>query len=68
MHCVVSFFVSCDLLYCILFYFNFYLFIYFLLFRAVPTAYGGFQGKGLIGAIAAGLHHNPSSVRSELCL
>ena len=37
------------------------LFVCFL--RAFPVAYGGSQGKGLIGAAAAGLRH--SSARSE---
>ena len=45
---------------------TFYLFI--LLFRATPTEYGGFQAKGRIGAIAAGLYHSHSNTRSELCL
>ena len=44
--------------------------------RAVPTAYGGTQAKGLIGAAAAGLHHssrqrqilNPlSKARDQTC-
>ena len=30
-------------------------------------AYGGSQGRGLIGATAAGLHHSHSNVRSEFC-
>ena len=37
---------------------SFCLFIYFCLFRAAPAAYGGSQSRGLIGAIAAGLHHS----------
>ena len=49
-----------------------YLFIYFLsfcLFRAAPTAYGGSQARGLIGAAAAGLyHHHHSNTRSKMCL
>ena len=28
------------------------------LFRAAPTAYGGSQARGLIRAVAAGLHHS----------
>ena len=40
-----------------------YLFIYlFLLFRAVPAAYGSSQASGQIGAAAAGLHHSHSSM------
>ena len=44
------------------------LFIYFFFFvfsRAAPVAYGGFQPRGLIGAVAAGLHHSHSNVGSE---
>ena len=43
-----------------------YLFIYFVFgpFRATPAAYGGFQARGQIGAVAAGLHHSHSSARS----
>ena len=40
----------------------------FCLFRATPAAYGGSQARGLIGAIAAGLHHSHSHARSELRL
>ena len=32
-----------------------YLFIYFCLFRATPTAYGSFQARGRIGAVATRL-------------
>ena len=43
-----------------------YLFIFvFCLFRAVLAAYGGFQARGQIGAVAAGLHHSHSNERSE---
>ena len=41
------------------------LFIYFLLFRAAPVAYGGSQARGPIGAVATGLHHSHSNVGSE---
>ena len=34
------------------------LFIYLLLFRATPMAYGGSQARGRIGATATGLCHN----------
>ena len=43
-----------------------YLFI--LLFRAAPAACGGSQGRGPIGATAAGLCHSHSDAGSELCL
>ena len=50
--------------------FNFiYLFIFvFCLFRAIPTAYGGSQARGLIGAVALGLCQSHSNARSEPCL
>ena len=49
---------------------NFHLFIYLfiLLFRATPMAYGGTQGRGWIRATAVGLHHSHSNAGSELCL
>ena len=34
-----------------------FLFVLFLLFRATPAAYGGFQASGWIRAVATGLHH-----------
>ena len=36
-----------------------------LFFRSTPTAYGGFQVRGQIGAIADGLHHSHSKVGSQ---
>ena len=39
-----------------------------LLFRVVPTAYGGSQARGPIGAIAAGLRHSHSHARSKVHL
>ena len=40
-------------------------FFSFVFFRAVPTAHGGSQARGGIGAAAAGLHHSHSSAGSE---
>ena len=37
----------------------------FFLFRATPAAYGSFQARGQIEAIAASLHHNRSNTGSE---
>ena len=45
----------------------FFVFV-FCLFRATPTAYGGSQARGPIGATAASLHHSPSNDRSKPCL
>ena len=39
----------------------------FCLFGAALVACGGFQARGRIGAIAAGLHHSHSNSGSELC-
>ena len=38
------------------------------LFRAALEAYGGSQGRGLIGAVAASLSHSHSNSGSEPCL
>ena len=47
-------------------YFYFYFIItIFLLFRAVPAAYGGSQARGRIGAVAAGLRQRHSNAKSE---
>ena len=50
-------------------------FFYFILtcfvvcvFRAAPTAYGGSQARGQIGAAAAGLGHSHSNAGSKLHL
>ena len=42
-----------------------YLFIYFCLFRAVPVAYGGSQARDRMRAVAAGLRHSHSNLRSD---
>ena len=41
------------------------LFVCFLLLKTAPAVYGGSQARGLIGAIAASLHHSHSNVGSE---
>ena len=43
----------------------FFFFFLFLLFRATPSACGGYQARGWIGAAAVGLHHSHSNVGSE---
>ena len=45
--------------------FFFFFFWSFCLFRAAPTACGGSQARGLIGAVAAGLHHSHRNATSE---
>ena len=50
------------------FFFFLFLFFVFYLFRATPTAYGGSQARGLIGAVAADLHQSHSNTGSELHL
>ena len=47
---------------------RFFFGFFFCLFRVPPMAYGGFQARGLIGAVAACLCHSHSNARSELCL
>ena len=44
------------------------LILFFISFRATPTAYRSSQARGQIGAVAAGLHHRHSNVGSELHL
>ena len=49
----------------------FFLFLFFCLFpfsRATPGAYGVFQARGPIGAVAASLHQSHSNADSEPCL
>ena len=52
----------------VLFFLIYFLFFVFLSFRAAPMACGGSQARGLIGAVATGLHHSHSNARSELHL
>ena len=53
------------------FCFVFFFVLFFCLFTfsmPAPEAYGGSQIRGLIGAVAAGLHHSHSNAGSELRL
>ena len=43
----------------------FFVFCLFAFSRAAPVAYGGAQARGLIGAVAAGLHESHSNAGSE---
>ena len=48
-----------------------YIYFFFGLFafsRAAPGAYGGSRARGLIQAVAAGLHHSHRNARSQPCL
>ena len=42
-----------------------YAFLFFVFSRAALTAYGGSQARGLIGAVAIGLHQSHSNEGSE---
>ena len=42
-----------------------FFFFFFVFFRAAPAAYGGSHARGLIRAVAAGLHQSHSNVGSE---
>ena len=46
----------------------FFFFFFFGLFTTIPTAHGGSQATGQIGAVATGLHHSHSIGGSEPCL
>ena len=39
--------------------------LFFLCFKGRPAAYGGSQARGLIGAVAAGLHHCQATATSR---
>ena len=52
----------------LLFFYYFLNFYSFCFFRTALRAYGGSQARGLIGAVAAGLHHSHNNARSELHL
>ena len=50
-------------------FFHLYFIVFcFLLFRAIHAAHGGSQGRGPIGAVASGLCHSRSNIRSKSCL
>ena len=44
---------------------TFFFFCIFDFSRAAPAAYGNSQARGLIGAVATGLHYSQSNTRSE---
>ena len=44
---------------------NIYIVVVVFFSRVTPVAYGGSQARGLIGAVAAGLHQNHSNMGSE---
>ena len=45
-----------------------FFFFFLVFFRAAPTAPGGSQARGPIGAVAAGLYQSHSNARSKLHL
>jgi len=45
-----------------------FFFVFLLCLWATPSAYGGSQASGRIGAVATGLHQSHSNVGSEPCL
>ena len=45
--------------------FSFFFFLSFVFLRTAPTAYGGFQARGLIRAVVAGLRQSHSNAKSE---
>ena len=47
------------------FFFFFFFFGLFVFSRAAPVAHGGFEARGRIGAIAAGLHQGHSNLGSK---
>ena len=49
-------------------YIFFFFFFFFCLFSTAPTAHGGSQPRGQIGAVATGLRHSHINSRSEPCL
>ena len=50
----------------ILFFFNLFIFCHFLPFLGpLPTLYGGFQARGLIGAVVTSLRQSHSNAGSE---
>ena len=54
--------------YLFFFFLFFFFFFFFCFFGTVPTAYGGSQARGWIGAAATDLHHSHSHTESEPCL
>ena len=52
------------------FFFGIYvcMYLFILLFRATPEAFGGTQARGPIGGTAASLRHSHNNAGSKLCL
>ena len=49
----------------LLYFLPIYFYLFFCLLRAALAAYGDSQAKGLIGAVATGLHQSHSNARSK---
>ena len=46
-------------------YISFFFFFFSVFSKAAPMASGDSQARGLIGAVAAGLHHRPNPTRND---
>ena len=57
-----------DIFFSLSLIFFFFVCVCVCIFRATPTAYGGSQARGLIGAAAASLGQSHSNTRSVPCL
>ena len=53
------------LIYLLFFIYFYFYFLSFAISRAAPAAYEGSKARGLVGAVAAGLHHSHSNTGSE---
>ena len=60
-----SVFMGFFCLFCFVLFFVLFCFCLFAVSRAALAAYGGSQARGLIGAVAAGLHQSHSNSGSE---
>ena len=57
-----------HVIYTLIFFFSFLFLVFFAISWATPTAYGGSQARGRIGAVAASLRQSHSNSGSELHL
>ena len=57
--CLITFLNVSSYMKCLFRSFAYFLFVFS---RAAPLAHGGSQARGLIGAVASGLHHSHSNL------